>query len=255
MGIYTLSVTNGPHIAPLAGGFIAETIGWPWCFWIPGIMQAALWVLVIFTMPETLFSRETASTLVRRSYWEKITFWGKVLDRPIRPHDFWIPFRMIKYAAVTLPCCFFMTANTYGSALFSVTGAKIAAATYNFNSGQTGLFIGVPLTIGCMIGEATTGWISDLIINAYAKRNNGYRKPEARLFLLPMCSLLGIGTATYGYCIAHHKHWAISALCMGVSGFGGQVAATVVYTYTTDSYKPQSGEIGAVINLFKQGMH
>ncbi|KAK5122142.1 hypothetical protein LTR85_004388 [Meristemomyces frigidus] len=30
-----------------------------------------------------------------------------------------------------------------------------------------------------------------------------------------------------------------------------QVGTTVVYTYTTDSYKPQSGEIGAVINLIK----
>lgn len=28
----------------------------------------------------------------------------------------------------------------------------------------------------------------------------------------------------------------------------------MIYTYCTDSYKPQSGEIGAVINLFKSGM-
>lgn len=254
MGIYTLSVTNGPHISPIVGGYIAKNLGWRWCLWIPAILQGGLWVLVIFTLPETLYSRKNASTLVRRTYMEKLFFFGKVLDRPIRLHDFGTPFRMIRYWAVTLPCIYFMTANTYGSALFAVTGAKIAASVYKFDVAQTGLFIGVPLTIGCMIGEATTGWISDIIINSYAKRHNGYRKPEARLFLIPLCTLLCIGTATYGFCIDHHKRWIESAVCMGVSGLGCQVGATVVYTYCTDSYKPQSGEIGAVINLFKSSM-
>lgn len=35
--------------------------------------------------------------------------------------------------------------------------------------------------------------------------------------------------------------------------FGTQVGVTMVYTYATDAYKPQSGEIGAIINLFKSG--
>ncbi len=28
MGIYTVSVTNGPHVAPIAGGYIAGRLGW-----------------------------------------------------------------------------------------------------------------------------------------------------------------------------------------------------------------------------------
>lgn len=146
-----------------------------------------------------------------------------------------------------------MTANTYGSALFAVTGSHIAKATYNFNLEQTGLFMGVPLTVGCIMGEASAGWVSDAILNAYAKRHNGYRKPEVRLYLLPLVGLLAIGTATYGYCIQTRRPWIDAAVCMAVSGFGTQAGTTMVYTYTTDSYKPQSGEIGAVINLFKSG--
>lgn len=145
-------------------------------------------------------------------------------------------------------------ANTYGSALFAVTGSHIAAAVYKFDLEQTGLFMGIPLTVGCIIGEATAGWVSDAIINAYARRHNGYRKPEARLYLIPLTLLLAIGTSTYGYCIQSHKRWIDAALCMAISGLGTQVGTTMVYTYTTDSYKPQSGEIGAVINLFKSGM-
>jgi MFS family permease len=251
MGLYTLSVTNGPHVSPIIGGYITQNLGWRWSLWVSAIIQGSLCVLVIFTMPETLFSRATASTLVERSYIQKLFFFGKVLDRPIRLRDFGTPFRMIKYLAISLPAFYFATANTYGSALFAVTGAKIAASTYKFDVAQTGLFIGVPLTVGCMIGEGMTGWISDIIINEYAKRHNGYRKPEARLFLIPLCTLLCIGAATYGFGIQHHKHYIIPAICMGVAGLGCQAAATVVYTCCTDSYKPQSGETGAVITFFK----
>ena len=152
--------------------------------------------------------------------------------------------------ALTLP---FQTANTYGSALFAVTGAQIAGKNFGFDLEHIGLYMGVPLTIGCIIGEGTAGWVSDAIINAYAKRHNGYRKPEARLYLIPLTMLLAIGTATYGYCIQSGKPWIDAAVVMAISGLGTQVGTTMVYTYTTDSYKPQSGEIGAVINLFKSG--
>ena len=253
MGIYTVSITNGPHIAPIAGGYIAERLGWRWCFWVPGICQAILWVVLIFTFPETLYSRADQSQLKRQSYVSKLLFHGKVLDRPILLRDFGTSLRMAKYAAVTIPCIYYCTANTYGSALFAVTGSKIGAKYFKFDVEQTGFFMGVPLTIGCMVGEATAGWVSDVIINAYGRRHNGYRKPEARLYLLPWCTLLCIGTATYGYCIQRHKPWIDAAICMAVAGVGTQVGVTVVYTYCTDSYKPQSSEIGAIINLFKSG--
>lgn len=35
MGIFTFFLTNGPHVAPLLGGFIAQNLGWRWAFLIP----------------------------------------------------------------------------------------------------------------------------------------------------------------------------------------------------------------------------
>jgi len=251
MGMYTLFLNNGPHIAPIIGGYIALNLSWRWCFYLPGILTASLWIVLLFTFPETLFSRNDFSNIEGTSYWSKLGFKGKILNRAIRPRDFLTPYRMIRYWAVVLPCCFLMTTNTYGSALFAVTGSHLAASLYHFNSGQTGLLMGVPLTIGCMIGEATAGWLSDLIINAYAKRHNGYRKPEMRLAIMPGVLALTAGIMAYGPSVQAHKPWIDLAVCMGVAGFGLQIATTMVYTYTTDCYKPQSAEIGAVINLFK----
>ncbi|KAK4954880.1 hypothetical protein LTR10_007072 [Elasticomyces elasticus] len=140
-------------------------------------------------------------------------------------------------------------ASTYGGV---ITGRVLnGASVFDLDLEQTGLFMGVPLTVGCMIGEATAGWVSDWIINAYARRHNGYRKPEVRLYLLPLTTLLAIGTATFGYCIQARKHWIYASVCMAISGLGSQVGTTMVYTYATDAYKPQSGEVGSVINLAK----
>ena len=220
-------------------------------------MQGILWIILILTFPETLFSRTEARTNLttkRRTWTQQMLFHGKVLSRPIRAKDFILSLRMTQYLAITLPALWYCTANTYGSALFAVTGSHLAKKIWGFNLEQTGLFMGVPLTIGCMIGEMSAGWVSDLIINNYARRHNGHHKAEARLYLLPLCGLLAIGTATYGYCVQHKRPWIDAAICMAMSGLGTQVGTTMVYTYCTDSYKPQSGEIGAVINLFKSGM-
>ena len=251
MGIYTLFVNNGPHIAPIIGGYIALNLSWRWCFYVPGIMAAALWVVMVFTLPETLYSRRDSNKLQGSSYWSKMRFRGKVLDRPIGAKDFITPFRMIKYWAVSLPSMYWMTANTYGSAMFALTGSKIVTSLYHYNVAQPGLLMGITLTVGSMIGEATAGWVSDLIINAYAKRHNGYRKPEMRLALLPGGLVLVAGIIAYGPSVQYHKTWPVLAVCMGISGFGLQMAATMVYTYATDCYKPQASEVAAIINLYK----
>ena len=251
MGIYAWATTNGPHIAPIAGGYIAQRYGWRWCIWTPAIIFGVLFVVALFTFPETLFSRSDYSKLEERTYVQKLLFHGKILDRKITIGDFFLPLRMTKYAAVTLPCIMYMVNLTYGSPLFAVTGSYIGAAVFHFDLEQTGLFLGLPLTIGCLIGELSGGWVSDFITNSYAKRHGGHRKIETRLYLLPLVAFNTVGVATFGYCIENHRPWIEAAVCMAVAGFGSQISTTVVYTYCCDAYKPQSSEISVIINLFK----
>ena len=145
-------------------------------------------MILIFTLPETLFSREGFSILEsRKTYVSKMFYWGRVLDRRLKTSDFINAFRMAKYTAVYLPSIFFATSSTYCSVLFAVTGASIASKVYHYNTIQTGLLMGLPLTVGCTLGEASAGWISDLMIDTYAKRHRGYLKPEVRLWLIPLC--------------------------------------------------------------------
>jgi hypothetical protein len=76
---------------------------------INAIMLGAITALLFFTFPETLFSRDDFSKEEGLSYWSKITFHGKVLDRPLKLSDFGNNFKMMKYWAVILPCFYYAT--------------------------------------------------------------------------------------------------------------------------------------------------
>jgi multidrug resistance protein len=252
MGIYAWATTNGPHVAPIVGGYVAQRYGWRWCNWLPAIIAGGLLIVAFFTFPETLFAGCRAGQKPQqRPLLQSLLSFRKVHDRQIGFSDFVRPLKMLRYTAITVPCLMYCVNLTYGSPLFAVTGSLICARYYGFDLEQTGLFLGLPLTIGCLIGEFSAGWVSDLIINRYAKRHHGHRKPEVRLYLLPLALLTPIGIATFGYCIQERTSWIQAAVCMAVAGFGSQVATTVTYTYCCDSYKPESSEVGVVINLTK----
>lgn len=250
MGIFAWATTNGPHIAPIAGGYIAQKYGWRWCNWVAAIIEGVLFILALFTFPETLFSVQR-SEKAKKSSLPSLLYFGQVYERRIQIGEFFIPLKLLKYAAIVLPCLMYTVILTYGSPLFAVTGSFICAVFYSWDLEQTGLFLGLPLTVGCIIGELSAGWVSDWIINTYAKRHQGYRKAEARLYLLPLALTTPIGIATYGLCIQSGTRWILAAVCMAISGFGTQIATTITYTYCCDSYRAQASDVSVTINLIK----
>ncbi|KAF5366026.1 hypothetical protein D9758_006737 [Tetrapyrgos nigripes] len=63
MGVFTLMLTNGAHLAPIVGGYVARDRGWRWCFWTGAILNGAFFVVCLFLMPETLFDRPRDSRM------------------------------------------------------------------------------------------------------------------------------------------------------------------------------------------------
>jgi MFS family permease len=219
---------------------------------INAIIFGGVLAIFIVSFPETLFSREDFSKLENQTYWHKMAFRGKVLDRKLTLSDFSNNFKMLQYVAVTLPCIYYMTTNTYGSIVFVLTASSITERLYDFNTAQNGLLLGIPLTLGCLIGEACTGWISDVLINRYAQRHDGYRKPEARLYLCFLGLLLPAGLIIHGVCVSNGTPWIGLAVGMTVASVGVQAGTTLTYAYCTDCYKPQAAEVSTIINLFRQ---
>jgi MFS family permease len=52
--LFTTTGFVGPILGPIIGSYVAENLGWRWCYWITAIWNAASFVLVVGFMPETL---------------------------------------------------------------------------------------------------------------------------------------------------------------------------------------------------------
>lgn len=202
-----------------------------------GIIQLATFAVILFCLPETIYSRNTSSVSHKNhSYLELITFRARLPGRKLHLKDFWRNIYMVKYLLVSIPGTYYMTCFGWGSIIFAATGSQLFKEFYGFTTSQTGLMLSIPLLVGSLIGEANAGWLIDWMVVRYAKKHDGVKKPEARLDALWFGLLMPIGLIIEGVCLSHHKtvHWVGSAFGMGIANLGLQVATTVTYAYTTD---------------------
>ncbi|KAJ5372043.1 hypothetical protein N7517_004049 [Penicillium concentricum] len=203
LGIYTLALTSGAHVAPLLGGFIGQSLGWRPCFYILGYIQLATFVLNVFCLPETLYTAKRSpdsGPYVEQTYMQNITFRKRKVPG-VRPkmRDFARPFEMLKFVSVSLTGTFYMVCFGYGGVIFALTGASLFSKLYGFNTAETGLILSIPLLIGGGIGELSGGWVTDWLSNRHAKKHNGERLPEARLTAIWGALLIPIGLTIEGF--------------------------------------------------------
>jgi MFS family permease len=241
MGIYTVSLISGGHIAPIIGGYIEKNLTWHWCFYVPAVVSSFLLILFILTVPETLFSR-SSEALARpsRSWTQNMTFRGGRAHPTRKLHliDFLRPLRLLMYPDVLFPAAYYAVSFAYGSILFIISSAALFKEAYHFQPQQTGLLLGIPLTLGSLLGESVSGGLSDWISNRRAMRRGGERIPEDRLLAIcPASVLTPLGIIIEGVCIQHKTHWIGVAMGIAIASFGLQIATTVIYTYTAEVCK------------------
>jgi len=206
----------------LGGGFIAQAAGWQWDFWLPAIITGASLSCAIFLFPVTLFSRGPKFLSERtheRSYWEMLfNLKGNLIpQRRLQLQDFLTSFIMLKYPSVALSFWYYTWSWTFVNILPAISIAHIYTTHYHFKSGVIGLCVGIPLTIGSVIGELTAGKLSDYITYKLAKRSDGTRKPEHRLYLTAPASLLmPAGIIIFGVCVEKHATWVAPLVGLAV---------------------------------------
>jgi multidrug resistance protein len=257
MGVWTVFLTNGPHLAPVIGGYLAQRAGVRWCYYLPAIVNGAALFVLIFLFPETLFSRDprNLATHKERTYTQMLFSFRRnaLLDRKLTLRSFVRPFEMLKYPSIALTFLYYIVSFAFSSILPAVTVAILFTRIYHFNTGVIGLMLGLPLLVGSALGEFLSGPLSDWFVYRYAKTHGGHRKPEARLpAILGSLLLCPAGIIIYGVCLEKKTHWMGPVMGMAIASFGLQLVTTVCYAYCSDCYKPQSGEIGSLYNFGRQ---
>lgn len=122
---------------------------------------------------------------------------------------------------------------------------------WNYSDAATGI-MNVPCLIGAIIGCFYAGYLSDLFVIWMAKRNNGIREAEHRLWLMYPCALISpAGMLLFGIGTGYSWAWPAPYVGLGLIGFGWGCAGDLSMAYLMDAYPDMvlEGMVGvSVIN-------
>ncbi|KAF7307688.1 MFS general substrate transporter [Mycena kentingensis (nom. inval.)] len=254
LGIFTVFLTNSAHVAPLPGGFLGQYVGYQWCYYLPGILDLVLFTMMFFCLPETLYMRGSKPVETNRPILRRLALWG---HRPEEKHlklvDFWRPFQMMYYPVVTITAFYYAVTFGFSSILPAVTSATLFRLKHQFTPSKTGLCLGLGTLIGSTLGELLGGIVIDRSMRMSRKKAGGAAVPEVRLHGIWAGAIIQpIGMLIWGFAWQYKTSWVAPTIGFAIMNFAIQIISTVVYSYTSDCYKPQTPEVAQVLNLFRQ---
>ncbi|KAJ7463674.1 MFS general substrate transporter [Mycena latifolia] len=244
LGIVTVALINGPHLASLPGGFIAQNVSWRWTLILPSILTSVCWVLIVIGLPETLYARGLPPAESTGKYHRLRVTGTRAVGRKLQLLDFARPFQMHVFIL-----------GRVGGILTTVSG--LFRTYYKWGSARTGVALSVSTTIGGVLGEFVSGPIIDKLMERSRKRE-GRVRPESRLHgMWPAIFLLPAGLLMFGFCIEHHalkNSYVGATVGMAITCFAVQMITTPIIAYCVDCYKPQSAEVVQLLNFVRQEM-
>ena len=122
---------------------------------------------------------------------------------------------------------------------------------YNYTDAAVGI-MNVPCLIGAVIGCFWGGYLSDKFVLWMAKRNNGIREAEHRLWMMyPVAIFSPLGMWLFGIGSANTWAWPAPYVGLGMIGFGWGCGGDLSMSYLMDAYPEMvlEGMVGvSVIN-------
>lgn len=238
-------------VGPVAGGFLSQSKGWRWVFWVLAMVSGTFTILSLIFMRETYgptilqkktnrLRRETGNQDLRSKF-----------DIGLSPRDFFMrgivrPAKMLIYSPIVLSTSVYVGV-VYGYLyLLFTTFTVVFEYTYHFSSGSVGLtFLG--LGVGSLSGLAFFAWSSDYIIKkktaeadaiaAAAGQPSAGMKPEYRLpMLIPGAIFIPVGLLLYGWTAKYHVQWIVPIISTALIGVGNMAVFMCVSMYLVDTF-------------------
>lgn len=210
-------------------------------------------ILYLFLGPETRYigvDIQSESSAFKREYLSL----RRIDPTPIKVSEFYHPLTLFTNIPVLLATVAYSMIFLFASVLNSVEVPQLLQRKFELNAQQLGLqFLG--LIIGSLLGEQLGGFMSDMWMNARAKKIGRKPEPEYRLWLSYIGFLLTIaGMVVFLVCTEHATvgQWNIKPIIgTGIAAFGNQVVTTVMTTYAVDTYPQDAGSVGVFINFVR----
>jgi len=252
MAVFTLGPLFGPSVGPVAGGFIAETIGFKWIFIVIAI---AAGVGALFGIPFLDESYAPVIQLNRAKKWAK----DKEGDHP--DHDVLLEKHQDPYHVlwvnltrpIVLLCrsfiCFILSLYMgimYGFYyLMFATFPGVYSGIYGFSTGIAGLAYLGP-GVGFVLSTFYGAYVADGLYKRLIAKNGGISKPEMRIPALIIASfVVPVGLLWYGWAAQEKAHFILPIIGAGVFSFGMMGTFLPIQLYLVDSFQYAASAIAA----------
>jgi predicted MFS family arabinose efflux permease len=185
---------------------MSQGAGWRSIFYFVAGYGAAVWLCILFFLPETWRPKATLPGQPK----EKLTTVQRL--KQINPLG---SLRFLQYGNIVL-CCAFSGIVFMMFYLLNTTYTRTYTLVYGFSSGTVGLCY-IPLAVGGMVGSTVGGRLADRFYNKARAKAGGEGTPEMRINL----TVLGIalffefsGMLVYGWCVEKRVHESVGIICI-----------------------------------------
>ncbi|KAL1637025.1 hypothetical protein SLS58_009464 [Diplodia intermedia] len=245
----------GPVIGPIAGGYLSESLGWRWSFWIVSIIEGVLVILSLAILRETyaptLLARRAARLRAEtgnpgyRSVHDEAAASNRTAPSQVFARAILRPVKMLLRSPI-VGILALTVSIVYGYLyLLFTTFTAVFSGTYNFSPGAAGLaYLG--LGTGFMAGLLFTGLLSDKLALHLAGGSASALKPEHRLPPLVLGAFsVPVGLLWYGWAAAARAHWIVPITGTFFVGFGVLCVYMPVQAYLIDAFPVHAASASA----------
>lgn len=266
--IYNAVPLLGPAIGPLIGGYVTETTGWRWIFWIVAIFDAAVLLLSLCYLREThartiLYHRMQklrASTGNEELY----TAWDTANDdkglrsfRKVVITSSTRAFKMLGTQPI-LQIIALYQAYAYGVMFLVIsTFATVWTYVYHQTDAESGLNY-LSIAIGSSVASILGGPVNDKIwvyLSKKHKREDGGGLPEYRVpLMIPGSVLIPAGLFWYGWSVQAHLLWIMPNIGIVIFVMGITSSGQCMIAYVVDAYVERTASAMAAVTLLRSIM-
>lgn len=252
MALYFIGPLIGPVVGPVMGGFIAESVGIQYDFYV------VVAICGVAAIPGIIFMRESYAPVIRLRH-QKTSL---DLEKAATTHP---AFTMSKWAYLWINLkrpimimtrsfiCFILSlymALIYGIYyLMFTTFPDLFSNVYHFSIGIGGLaYIGIG--VGFLSATIFGAKICDKTYLYLAAKNGGKGKPEMRVPAVIFGSLVvPVGLFWYGWSAQAKVHFIMPIVGTAIFGFGIMTASLAIQLYLVDTFTYAASAVAAASTL------
>ncbi|KAF2669754.1 MFS general substrate transporter [Microthyrium microscopicum] len=240
----------GPVLGPIIGGFVSESIGWRWTFWIIAMMAGVFFTISIFFLRETNASvllewkaarlrKETGNTALLSKMDRGLTARQLFIRAITRPTKLLILSPIVLLLALL---CAFVMGLLF---LLFTTFPMVFEEQYHFSAGVSGLsYLGVGLGMG------TSLVVFAIFSDKQQKTPGKQAKLEGRLKpMIWIMPAVPIGIFWYGWAAEARTHWIVPIIGTFVFGFGFLWVLMPTQLYLVDAFGAEAAASALAANV------